>query len=530
MVNQKTDINESSSLEQRTDKSLIGKAVDWAKKTVATAALAASLYGLGGCMNARYARDIDPSDIQRADRQMLVDYKMKDISSLKTLSDGILECMNMGVTVGSYKAPEELCKAAGTLGKDAQELFSMLETQNDLVARLNGSRMGYLLVDSFDRNVDYDLGIKADPAELKNVQKDLALLNESIKNLNFEKRQKLASAFKRSKSKADFEHMLKYNKEGLDEIDRMLRAVADIETIEGYLGFVNSANKLSAEIRKSQTGFDQYGKAQGEGRFVLEQLLNQKVTDIITDKSVFADVYMAPEKLVGKSLRSVYEDLLGQIELEARESTPESMHRICNKYLAAALSMACEAHKAEFFDPKTKTSGRLISDEQYQSIVRVMVDDALSAFNRAGKVNDGSISFGKVLESILPIYSFGVPFDVGRTALSIDHKSPEQEVPSLAMREMIAYGNRVNNGFMTRDNFVGSAHGRRAEFWSAILSSVAQAGAVAGSAAYNIAGIHSMLYTAFPQAFPQWGPDKTPHYNPVTQGGEEGGPDIGPRK
>ena len=114
--------------------------------------------------------------------------------------------------------------------------------------------------------------------------------------------------------------------------------------------------------------------------------------------------------------------------------------------------------------------------------------------------------------------------------MSRDHKSPEQEVPSLAMREMLAYGNRINNGFMTRDNFVGSAHGRRAEFYSAIVSSLAQAGVVTGSAAYNIAGIHSMLYTAFPQAFPKWGPEKTQHYNPVTQGGEEGGPDIGPKK
>ncbi|MCX6708847.1 MAG: hypothetical protein NTW67_04355 [Candidatus Woesearchaeota archaeon] len=530
MINHKTDKNVFS-LEQRTEKSLIGKVLNFPKKVLATAGLLVALSGINCTVDPTYTRGIDPFDIPRADRRTAVDYKCKNIESLKQLSDGILECTSLGATIGSYKAPEALRKEAGALGKDAQELFSMFEKQNDLVARLSSSRMAYLLVDSFDRNVDYDLGVKTDPAELENVKKDLAALQESIKNLDFEKRQKFLSAFKRVKSKDEFERMLKFNREGLDDVDRMLRATADIETIEGYLGLVDSANHISAEILKSQTGFDQYGKAKGEGRFVLDELLGQKVTDIITEKSVFADVYKDPQDLVGKSLRSVYEELLGQIELEARESSPESMHRICNKYLAAALSMACEAHKVEYSDPKTKTSGRLISDEQYQAIVRIMVDDALSAFEKSGKqAHDGSVSLGKILESILPLYSFAVPFDVGRTALSRDHKSPEQEVPSLAMREMLAYGNRINNGFMTRDNFVGSAHGRRAEFYSAIASSLAQAGVVAGSAAYNIAGIHSMLYTAFPKTFPQLGPEKTQHYNPVTQGGEEGGPDIGPKK
>ena len=78
MINHKTDKN-AFSLEQRTEKSLIGKVLNFPKQVLATAGLLAALSGIGGCtFDARYSREIDPSDIQRSDRHMLVDYKSKE--------------------------------------------------------------------------------------------------------------------------------------------------------------------------------------------------------------------------------------------------------------------------------------------------------------------------------------------------------------------------------------------------------------------------------------------------------------------
>ncbi len=444
-------------------------------------------------------------DADRSSNFTKFEYNGKDT---KEVSKAFIEEMKVKGKIDAYKVSESLGKIVDENYKprsDEATAFIELEKQNKYIATLfSDAKINQLLIHSVKRNTDHVAFEQYAPLsddDVRKVKNDLSALDTSLRELTFAKRQKLKEAFKDNK---EFSEMLAYNEGSLNRLNQFYVAIADSETIEGHIDAVYDANQMCANIQKSLTGVDQYGKMEGEGRQVLEKLLEQKVINVMPADSIFAQTYRHSDKKLSQlTLKEAYDDIMVKIYDEAQDWGEKTIHTITNEHLASALNIASEAHKRKYID-----------DSQYQAVIRVMTKDALDKMG-APRPQQG-ISAWKILESIIPGWSFIVPFIVGRTALSHNHYSadaPKADITS-ALAETLTYGNQIKNGQSTSWNFRGDNTNSRVRFYSAIASDLVQIGAglYFGISAGGNGGGSSSGSTA----------------TAITQGGEIGGPGTGP--
>jgi hypothetical protein len=377
-------------------------------------------------------------------------------------------------TVQAYVNPQTLDVAAndkfktlpGTENLEMSAVYDAIKKQNEQINKIfEGAKINRYIVHSMKLNADVDLFeqykdmTKEDADKVADALKDLDV---HLKNVSYEQRQKLKGLLAANK---EAETLFAYNENNLNRLNRMCVALSDINSIEGKLDMVVDANRYSANILRSTKGINQYDyeeqgkKVLGEGRTVLNALLDQKLGRICSARSKIAQSYRDPEaKLAG-----VYEDIMKKIFERARDWDHEALHDITNDHLANALSMINEAYKRD-----------ALTKRQYQAAVRVVTKDALDKIGAAVPPERGVNVLNDVLVPAIPGYSIVAMFLNARRAFSKDSFSADGSTAegkydrdSVAGAKVLIYGNAIKNGFHNRENIAGSNSVSQVKFWSA---------------------------------------------------------------
>ncbi len=481
---------DSDSLENSTNKHL---------KTMSRRGFIALLGGTAAGCAAKNYFPIDPEDEQLHKEFMEFEYG-QPVNSFAKESIEVLDAKGV---IKPYETSAALKEAAGKFTATSTEgqAFVEMERQNKYLSQLfDGFKVNRYVLHSVQRNTDYE-GWQSrgemTKTDLENVLTSLKDLDTSLRTLTFDNRKALDAALKDNK---DYQEMRTYNERTLSSLNKLSVAIADGESVEGHLREVYDANKLSANIIRSTTGHNQYGDSKGEGAHVLEVLCNQKVKDVVSARSIFAKTYSDPEM----KIKDAYDDIMKNIWNEAKGWDDSSLHTISNNYLASALNMAKEARK-----------NGLISNKQYQGVVRVITKDAIDKIGNAVTETKGINAWRDILAPAFPGYSIVSMFLNAGTAFSKDTYRPRATDASEAYAEMLGYGNASKNGFATRWNYAGSTNPAVVRFTSASISTAMQVGA----------GIYLINASKSKSSNGSAGSSGTP---PVG-GGEGGSPGTGPR-
>jgi hypothetical protein len=383
--------------------------------------------------------------------------------------------------VEPYQTPDALKKAvqsrySATKDDDYITAFSELAQQNQYLADLfNSAKIRRYTLRSVKRNADYD-GLEQYASmtqrDIDKLKETLSDLSTSIRRLDFAKRQKLEKAFGKNKQ---FKDMLDYNKNSLEVLNKLFISAADLDTLEGNLQLVVDANAYSSDIQKSLTGLDQSDDDRGRGKKLLDKLLDEHTfSEVVSPDTDVASEYSAHGS---NKIRVVYNELLGKIGAEAASwDAEESLHTVCNDYLAKMLEITKEAYvRGKFKDPsdlKNKTK----ENERFQAVNRVVTRDALYAVKEKLNTERGLNVLYDVGLSILPGYSLIAAIFNARRALSKDDCEPEAQDPAAAHAELIRKGKHIKYGFATRDFIAGTNYTARVRFYSGIASTAAQVG------------------------------------------------------
>ncbi len=426
--------------------------------------------GLAGCFNASGYRPLNKDDIELRDEARNAQYSM-DVGqlALQNISESNMtdeELVSKG-EIKSYATPEGFSNLAKGFTADSAEGKALVELNNSDIYLSNlftGAKIRRHALRSLKSNADFE-GFerygKMSREDIEVVADNLKELSTSLKRLTFQNREALTKL-----NNADVAVMLDYNEKALRTLNDLFTSIADTETHEGHLDKVIDAQKYSALILKSTTGFDQYGVIEGEGRQVLNKLLDQKVRDVVSARTEFAKDYGSKD---GMTLKDAYKDLLDKTFDEASDWGESSLEKISNVYLGKALEMSKEARKSNN-----------ITTKQMLAVNRVIAKDFLAKMGTAAQEGNGD-NINVLKDIILPAapgYSL-LALILNLKALDKDSYSPEGKSVESKYETTLVDGNSINNGFQTRYNVPGSLKGYRVRLASAGISTAAQiAGAV----------------------------------------------------
>lgn len=421
--------------------------------------------GLAGCFSPSGYRPLSQDEVDLRDEVRNAQYET-DVGTLakQTLAEASMtgdELVAKG-EIKAYTTPEGYTALAQTFAAGSVEGQALVELNNSnqyLSNLFTGAKIRRHALRSMKSNVDSELFVKygkMNREDIEAVADNLKNLSVSIAKMGVTQREALMKL-----SNTDVAAMLDYNEKALRTINSLFTAVADIETHEGHLDKVCDAQKYSALILKSLTGHDQYGKIEGEGRQVLNKLLEQKVREVVSPRTEFAKDYGKN----GTTLGEAYKDLLEKTYEEASDFGETSLETICNVYMGKALEMTKEARRQNY-----------ITTKQLLAVNRVVAKDFLDKMGTAAQDADAdSINVLKdIVAPAIPGYSIlSMILNFGG-AFTNDSYSPEGKTPEAKLENTLVDGNAINNGFMTRDNFPGSLKGYRVRFASASISTAMQ--------------------------------------------------------
>jgi hypothetical protein len=432
------------------------------RKIAAPVALTA---GLAGCFSPAGYRPLSKDETDLRDEVRNAQYEM-NVGELakQTLSEAGMtgdELIEKG-EIKPYKTPESfdsLAKGFAANSVEGQALVELNNANQYLSNLFSGAKIRRHALRSMKSNVDSELFVryaKMSREDMEAVADNLKNLSVSLAKMGVTQREALMKL-----GNKDVAVMLDYNQKALKTVNALFTAIADIETHEGHLDQVCDAQKYSALILKSLTGHDQYGKIEGEGRHVLNKLLEQKVRDVVSARTEFAKDYGKN----GTTLNEAYKDLLEKTYEEASDFDEDSLETICNVYLGKALEMTKEARKNNY-----------ITTKQLLAVNRVVAKDFLDKMGTAAQDADAdSIKvFRDIIFPAIPGYSLVSMILNFKGAFTNDSYSPEGKTPEAKLENTLVDGNSINNGFQTRENFPGSLKGYRVRFASASISTALQ--------------------------------------------------------
>jgi hypothetical protein len=423
--------------------------------------------GLAGCFNASGYRPLNKDEMDLRDEVRNAQYET-DVGTLakQTLAEATMtgdELVAKG-EIKAYVTPEGYNALAQTFAANSVEGQALVELNNSnqyLSNLFSGAKITRHALRSLKSNVDSELFVryaKMNREDMEAVADNLKNLSVSIAKIGVPQREALMKL-----NNADAAAMLDYNEKALRTINSLFTAIADTETHEGHLDKVCDAQKYSALILKSLTGHDQYGKIEGEGRQVLNKLLEQKAREVVGPRTDFAKEYC--KNGTSLTLNDAYKDLLEKTYEEASDFGEASLETICNVYMGKALEMTKEARRQNY-----------ITTKQLLAVNRVVAKDFLDKMGTAAQDADAdSVKvFKDILFPAIPGYSLvSMVLNFGG-AFTNDSYSPEGKTPEAKYEKTLVDGNAINNGFQTRDNFPGSLKGYRVRFASASISTAMQ--------------------------------------------------------
>ena len=446
---------DSDSLEQITKKNSGG---------MTRRAAIVGLLGLAGC-GAPGFRDLLDRDKPHA--KEMEQYELG--GSAEDFSKQNIQEIIKAVKLDPYETPAVLKTAVknnfrASGDEDVYKAFSELELQNQYLTDLfNSAKIRRYALKSVKRNVDYE-GLeqyaKLSQRDVEKLEKVLGDLNVSLRRLENSKRQKLDKMFGKNKQ---FQEMAKYNKASLESLNKLLISAADMDTLEGNLTRVVDSNACSSEIQKSLTGLDQSDEDKGRGKKLLDKLLDDyKFGQIVSPDTDVADAYSDKGN---SKVREVYDDLLSKIAKEAKSwDAEESLHTVCNDYLAKMLEITKEAYVRGKFGKGKE------ANERFQAVNRVVTRDALYTVREKLNTERGLNALYDIGLSILPGYSLVAAIFNARRALSKDDCEPDAQDPAAAHAELIRKGKHIKYGFATRDFIAGTNYTAQVRFYSGTLS------------------------------------------------------------
>ncbi len=422
--------------------------------------------GLAGCFSASGYRPLNKDETDLRDEVRNAQYET-DVGTLakQTLAEATMtgdELVAKG-EIKAYTTPEgydNLAKGFAANSVEGQAIVELNNSNQYLSNLFSDAKIKRHALRSLKSNVDSELFeryAKMNREDMEAVADNLKNLSVSLAKMGVQQRQAIMKL-----NNADVASMLDYNEKALRTVNALFTAIADTETHEAHLDKVCDAQKYSALILNSLTGHNQYGKIEGEGRHVLNTLLEQKVRDVVPARTSFAKDYGHKD---GMTLKEAYTDLLEKTYKEATGFGEDSLETICNVYMGKALEMTKEARK----------SGN-ITTKQLLAVNRVIAKDFLDKMGTAAQDADadGIKVFRDIIFPAIPGYSLvSMALNFGG-AFTNDSYTPEGETAEAKYEKTLVDGNAINNGFMTRDNFPGSLKGYRVRFASASISTALQ--------------------------------------------------------
>src|SRR5574342_139781 len=421
--------------------------------------------GLAGCFSPSGYRPLNKDEVDLRDEVRNAQYET-DVGQLAkpTLAEASMtgdELVAKG-EIKAYTTPagyDNLAKGFAANSVEGQALVELNNANQYLSNLFSDAKIRRHALRSLKSNVDSELFVrytKMNREDIESIAEDLKNLSVSLKKIGVEQREALMKL-----NNTDVAAMLDYNEKALRTVNALFTAIADTETHEGHLDKVCDAKRYSALILKSLTGHDQYGKIEGEGRQVLNKLLEQKVRDVVSARTEFAKDYGKN----GMTLGDAYKDLLDKTFEEASDFGETSLEKICNVYMGKALEMTKEARKNNY-----------ITTKQLLAVNRVIAKEFLDKMGTAAQDADAdSIKvFKDILFPAIPGYSLVSMILNFGGAFTNDSYSPEGKTPEAKLERTLVDGNAINNGFMTSDNFPGSLKGYRVRFASASISTAVQ--------------------------------------------------------
>lgn len=500
MYNNKNDEQANISLNERTNDKDSNSWYQRGKNLVLRVGAPLLLAVAAGCSSAKhYVKNDYPEVVNHASVCMQKQYEALNTSddSFMKLDDSLfqlfVDTMEGAKKVDDYKTPDNFEAVKSRYGGFSAVLSDM-DTQNQMLAKLSETRLARLVAYQLKKNVSHDKlnDFVYSPSEVDLIKKELDKLAGELNKVSFEQRQQLERTMRREsdpKVRAAYEELKKYNEAHLRRVYVWSTANADIASIEGLVDEVDKANIVCNSIYRSLKGVDQ---AQLGKKALEERLFKEKVKDVASPKSMFAELYDSDDGEM--TVEEVYNDIMKEIKEEAEDWVDETRNDICNDYLASILNLVFEAHR----------HGKL-DDMEFQGVLKYVNEQALEAMGsnpQRPNVFDGW--------SVAPLVSFLYPlrFHALRTAFSPDDFSPEAADAAKALEQTLRNGNAIRIGAKNREQFAGSTGNRQTELVMSIISDLLQiGGAVGGGYAAN-EKIQKDAQSA----------------SPSTYGGETGGP------
>jgi len=499
MYNNKNDEQANISLSEiandKTSNSWYQTGKKWLLRTAAPLVLAVSI----GCGSAKhYVKNDFPEVVNHASVLMQKDYDGLSTSgdqSLKfddNLFQLFVDTMEGAKKVDNYKTPDNFDAVKSRYGNFSAVLTDM-DAQNQMLSNLSETRMARLVSYQLKKNVSHPAldDFAYSPSEVDLIKKELGKLAGELNKVSFEQRQQLDRLMKHEsdpKVRAAYEALRNYNEAQLRRVYVWSTANADIASIEGLIDEVDKANTVCNAVYRSLKGVDQ---AQLGKKALEERLFKEKVKDVASPKSMFAELYDADDGEM--TVEQVYNDIMKEIREEAEDWVDESRNDICNDYLASFLNIAFEAHR----------HGKL-DDLEFSGVVKYVTEQALDAMGNNPQRPNVFDAW-----SVAPIVSFLYPlrFHALRTAFSPDSFTPEAADAAKALEQTLRNGNAIRIGAKNREQFAGHTGNRQTELVMSIISDILQIAGAAGGA-----------YAA------QSKQENAQPTNPITYGGETGGP------
>lgn len=500
MYNNKNDKQASISLNEITNDSDSTSWYQRGKNLVLRVGAPLLLAVVAGCSSAKhYVKNDYPEFVAHSAQCMTTQYEGLNNSndSFLKLDDNLfqlfVDTMEGAKKVDDYKTPDNF-EAVKSRHGDYGAVLTAMDTQNQMLAALSETRLARLVAYQLKKNVSHDKldNFVYSPSEVELIKKELGKLSAEMGKVSFEQRQQLEKLMRREsdpKVRAAYEELQKYNEAQLRRVYVWNNASADIASIEGLVDEVDKANNVCNAIYWSLKGVDQ---AQLGEKALKERLFKEKVKDVVSPKSMFAELYDADDGEM--TVEQVYNDIMAQIKEEAEDWVDESRNDICNDYLASILNLAFEANR----------HGKL-DDLEFQGVVKYVTGQALDAMGNNPQRSNVFDAW-----SVAPLVSFLYPlrFHALRTAFSPDSFTPEAVDAAKALEQTLRNGNAIKIGAKNREWFAGNTGNRQTELVMSLISDILQIGGVVG-------GSYAATQTQEKAAAST---------NPVTQGGETGGP------